>query len=221
MSAAGGEAFVAALRSGDQSTCLRLAAESPELLRTPIGGVSPVLMARYLGHVELAQELLRLRGAPDLYEAAALGRVDALQALVQRDPRALDVPGADGHRALGLAAFFAQPSAVTLLLSSGADPDAPAENAMRVTALHAATAGGDVGCVRALLEAGASPEAKQQGGWTPLHAAAHSRREDLIALLLKHGADPLMTNDEGLTPADVARKAGHVEIAKMLEAQPA
>lgn len=220
MGTSGGEDFAAALRSGDQQRCVTLAAGAPELLRTPIGGVSPVLLARYHGHVELAHTLLRLRGAPDVYEAAALGLVDALRAHVERDPSVVDVPGTDGHRPLGLAAFFAQPAAVELLLAAGADPNAPAENSMRVTALHAATAGGDLACVRAVLEAHASPHAKQLGGWTALHAAAQSGREDLIALLIAHGAEISAVNDDGLTPAAIARKAGHAEIAKALELQP-
>lgn len=220
MSDVGGEEFVAALRSGDMLRCLELVAQAPELLRTPIGGVSPVLMARYHGQVEIALELLQRRSAPDLHEAAALGQVDALMGLLAADRSGVDVPGADGHRPLGLAAFFAQPEAVELLLEAGADPNAPAENAMRVTALHAATAGGNLRCVRAVLEAGAAPDVRQQGGWTPLHAAAQAGRQDLIAVLLECGADPHATNDEGATPAELAHQAGHEPIAKWLRMQP-
>ena len=40
----------------------------------------------------------------------------------------------------------------------------------------------------------------------------------MIALLLQHGADLTSKNDQGVSPADVATKAGHLQLAKRLAA---
>jgi uncharacterized protein len=62
----------------------------------------------------------------------------------------------------------------------------------------------DHASVRALLAAGADPNVRQQGGYTPLHSAAHSDDAELVRLLLAHGADPALTADDGRTAADMA-----------------
>ena len=58
--------------------------------------------------------------------------------------------------------------------------------------------------MRALLEAGANPNVRQQGGFTPLHTAAHNDDATLARLLLDHGADPDIAADDGKTPRDMA-----------------
>ena len=128
-------------------------------------------------------------------EAAALGRLDGL------DPHAR---GADGFTALHLAAFFGGADAVKALLAAGADPDADAENPLRVRPLHSAVAARDREAVRALLQAGADPNVRQQGGYTPLHGAAHNGDEALVALLIEHGADPELRTDDGQTARELS-----------------
>ena len=54
------------------------------------------------------------------------------------------------------------------------------------------------------MEAGANPNVRQQGGYTPLHGAAHNGDAELVQLLLDHGADPAAPNDDGKTPRDLA-----------------
>ena len=55
-----------------------------------------------------------------------------------------------------------------------------------------------------VLEAGAEPDPRQQGGHTPLHTAAHNDDAELTRVLLAHGADPGAANDAGQTPRDMA-----------------
>ena len=47
--------------------------------------------------------------------------------------------------------------------------------------LHSAVAAGDHDAARALLEAGADPNVRQQGGFTPLLAAAHADDAEMAA----------------------------------------
>ena len=56
------------------------------------------------------------------------------------------------------------------------------------TALHEAVAAGHNDILRALLEAGADPNAACHDGWTPLCEAAKFSRSQAVVLLLNHGA---------------------------------
>jgi ankyrin repeat protein len=128
----------------------------------------------------------------------------------------VDAYSADGFFPLGLAAFFGHEDAVRLLLARGANPNLSARNAMRVAAIHAASAAGSLPIARALVEAGADVNAVQQAGFTPLHAAAMSGRLDLVKLLLDHGADPSAKADDGRTALVMAREAKHQALVDLL-----
>jgi ankyrin repeat protein len=58
------------------------------------------------------------------------------------------------------------------------------------------------------LDAGADPNAKQSGGWTPLHAAAMNGNLELVELLLARGADPGAANDDRATVLSLAEEKG-------------
>jgi cytohesin len=58
--------------------------------------------------------------------------------------------------------------------------------------------------VKLLLEAGADPNAAQDGGFTPLHSAANNDDRESAEALLAAGADPGLKTDEGKTPAQLA-----------------
>ena len=69
------------------------------------------------------------------------------------------------------------------------------------------------------LDAGADPDKRGPGGWTPLHfAAAGNWPERLSAALLgpDAGADPNVRNDAGSTPLHLAARYGSADIAKAL-----
>ena len=163
--------------------------------------LSPALAALYEGRRDEAERLTR---EPDVLEAAALGRNEELRALVERDPSSLDARTPEGFSPLHLAAFFGGAGAVKVLLAVGASADADSDNQLKVRPLHSAAAARDVAAVRALLEAGADPNVRQQGGFTPLLAAAHADDPALVQLLLDHGADPSQAADDGRDPASMA-----------------
>jgi ankyrin repeat protein len=114
----------------------------------------------------------------------------------------VDLWSPDGFTALHLAAFFGHEDVAAELLRRGADVSAASRNPLRVQPLHSAAAGNHTGIVRLLLEHGADPNARQQGGFTPIHAAAQNGNEELYALLVAHGADEEATTDDGRTVAD-------------------
>jgi ankyrin repeat protein len=187
--------FLEAVKGGDVETVQdRLAREPGLAAARDENGLSAVLLACYHGQAATRDALLAAGPPLDALELAAVGDAGGLQA---RLPAELHSRSPDGFTPLHYAAFFGGAEAVRVLLDAGADPDADAENAMRVRPLHSAAARGDREAVRLLLEAGAEVEPRQNGGYTPLHAAAHSDDPELAALLLAHGADPAAATDDG------------------------
>jgi ankyrin repeat protein len=161
-------------------------------------GTSALLLSLYHRRPEARDALLAAGAEVGVLEAAALGDVQRL------DGADLNVRGGDGFTPLHLAAFFGGADAVKAILATGADPDADAENIFKVRPIHSASAVRDHASVRALLEAGANPNVKQQAGYTPLHTAAHNNDAALAQLLLDHGADTSLTTDDGQTPLAMA-----------------
>jgi ankyrin repeat protein len=78
---------------------------------------------------------------------------------------------------------------------------------------------------RVLIAVHADVNFKQNEGVTALHEAAQSGDADTVRMLLDAGADPNArtgTLDDGSTgksPLDLARKAGHEEVAALLLAR--
>ena len=186
-------------------------------------GVSLLMHSLYRGRRDLAELIASKKKALDIFEAAALGRLDRLKECIRDvaaiDSRSVDSRSKDGFTALHFACFFAQPEAARLLLDSGAAADAVAANPTQVMPLHSAASARNLEAVRLLLEHGAPSivNARQQRGWVPIHAAAQNGDRPMVELLLQHGADPKLANDEGKTPSIVAREKGHEEIAALLE----
>lgn len=85
--------------------------------------------------------------------------------------------------------------------------------ALASTPLHLAAMNLDSGPLRALLAAGANPNARDANGATPLHMAAFATRTEHAKLLLKAGADPLIKTNEGRDVASLARRVRADEVA--------
>jgi ankyrin repeat protein len=211
-----------AIKSGDRSAVDELLDRDPRLLSArDDSGLSPILAALYRGQREIASTILRRKPKLNVYEAAAAGDADRVRELVDGEPRLAGTDSADGYSALGLAAFFKHRDVVKYLLVRGADVHAASRQG-RFTPLHSAVATDaaecDVELVRALLDAGADPNAKSASGGTPLHTTAFTGDRESAELLLRYGADRTIKNGQRKTPADVARERGNDEVARLLAA---
>jgi ankyrin repeat protein len=178
---------------------------------------SDLLAAVYRGDDAARDAILAVRVPHDVFEAAAVGDTGRLGALLDLDPSLAGAYAEDGFTPLHLAVFFRHVAAARLLVHRGAPLEAVAGNASRVRPLHSAAAGADLECVRLLLEAGAEPGPVQHGGYTPLHAVAQHGDAEGVRLLLLAGADRHARTDAGESAADLARAAGHDEVAALLE----
>jgi len=183
---------------------------------TDPAGVSEPMQALYAGERDRAEELLDAREEPDVFEAAAFGRVERLRALLDADAELAGELSPDGFTALHFAAFFGHPPCAELLLERGADPLSRARNPMAVEPLQSAAAAGQTEIARMLLDAGADPNAVHEGGFVPLHSAAQNGNSELVALLLERGADRSLATHDGRTAAQIAREAGHALLADSL-----
>ena len=170
-------------------------------------GVSAIMLSRYRSDRPTMDALLAADPDLDVYEAAALGYIDRLNARLDEDPERASTFSADGFTALHFAAFFGKPEAARTLLEAGAAVNVTSRNDQIVQPLHSAAAGLHHEVCRLLIAAGAI---------TPLHEAAQHGDIELVELFLSAGADPAAVTDDGKTPADTADASGHVDVARRL-----
>jgi ankyrin repeat protein len=184
-----------------------------------LDGTSAVRAAVYRMNPATTEAVLRARPSLDVFDAAAVGDVVRLRALLDENPAEANRLSNDGFTALHLASFFGHLEAARLLLDRGATVSTTASNPMRVTPLHSAAAGGDGRIVTLLLERGADPNLRQSGGYTALHAAAQNGDLEMVRSLIDHGANRGSRSNEGTTPAQTAARAGHARVVEALEGE--
>lgn len=200
-----------AIKAGDEKRVASLIDTDPDVVSAGENGVTPLMLAIYLGKSEIARILADRSPSLSFPEVCALGDFARARQMLASDASLLDTRSADGFPPLGLAIFFRHGELARWLIEQGADVDAAAENAQRVAPLHAAAAVCDRETARLLLARGADPHAKQQLDYTPLHGAASRGDVELAKMLLAHGADLAAKGTDGKTPADIAEKYGHPE----------
>jgi ankyrin repeat protein len=214
------EELFAAIRAGEKERVAAMLERDYDLMYANLEhGISPVLLAMYHGHPEIAH-LLVDRGFPlDIFGASALGKLARVRELVKEAPEWVNAQAADGYQPLGLACFFGHAEVAEFLLSQGAEVNAPSRNAQMVMPLHSAVASRQVEIAEMLIARGADVNARQAGGFTPLQGAAQNGQHEMVAVLLRHGADVKARSADGKTAFDVALQAGHRAVAEMVRPQ--
>ncbi|XP_030851100.1 transient receptor potential cation channel subfamily A member 1 homolog isoform X3 [Strongylocentrotus purpuratus] len=84
------------------------------------------------------------------------------------------------------------------------------------TPLHQAAMAGHAKTVRALIEAGADIESRNQQLWTPLDCAAHKGWVKTAYALLENDSTVDPTDKAKVTPLHLAAVSGHVDMVKLL-----
>jgi len=88
---------VEAIRSGDKAALDTLLTSEPGLLEFQApNGSSVLLLSAYYGHGELAEVFRRHGAVPDVFEASALGDLEAVRELVGGDRGLVNSFAADG-----------------------------------------------------------------------------------------------------------------------------
>jgi hemoglobin len=159
---------------------------------------------------------------------------DRFIADVERDRSCVRLLGSRSQTLLHDAALVGEAELASVLIRSGADPDAQeteghtplyrasteevthvllaagatvdvASGPTRGTPLHQAARRGLVSVAQELLDRGATIEARDAKGETPLRRAVNCRQIDIVRLLVRHGANPQAADRRGVTPLDAAR----------------
>jgi uncharacterized protein len=206
-----------AIAEGDLDRVRKLVAEDATLAGAhDAQGLSAVTQARYRGHDDIVGALLDAEPELDVFEAAAVGRIERVRELVESDPALVSAFSPDGFTPLHLAAFFGYPDIARLLVEHGADTQAVARNPMQVMPLHSAAAARQLEIAKLLVDRGADVNASQERGFTPLHEAAQNGDVELTRLLLERGADRDQAAEDGRRAADFAAARGHEEVLALL-----
>ena len=121
-----------------------------------------------------------------------------------------------GEGALIIAVQSGSVDDVRRLLASGSDPDEPDD--LGDTSVHHAI-GGEAAMLKAVLQAGANPNARNSGGISPLMMAYGAGRTDLIELLRKAGARLDVLDYGGASAYDWALRGGHLVLAESIKAE--
>ena len=151
-----------------------------------------------------------------LFDAARLGRVDVLPALLLAGAD-VDCHDRNGYTPLILASYNGQAEATDLLLSHGASADAP--DAVRGnTPLMGVSFKGYGAIAERLLAAGADPRATNSVGQTALMMAAMFGHGGIVDRLLEAGASPDDVDIAGNTAISLARAQGNELMAARLTA---
>ena len=179
-------------------------------------GVSALMLSCYFKKPEVSALLLKYTDEINLFEAAAVGKLDVVAYLVNAHPDSVNDYAPDGFTPLGLACYFGQAEIARYLVLKGADVNLPSSNGFQVYPIHSAAAGNYTEIVRMLVNNGAMVNVKQQAGVTPLHSAAQNGNPDMLILLLENGAEINTRMEGGKLPADLAREKGFNEIAEIL-----
>jgi hemoglobin len=158
---------------------------------------------RFISHIERdgsCVRLLGLRGQTLLHDAAMAGEAELAASLIRSgaDPDAREV---EGHTPLYRASAG---DVARVLLAAGATADV-ASGPTRGTPLHQAARRGYVSVAEALLDHGATVDARDSKGQTPLRRAVNCRQLQITRFLVRRGADPHAADRRGVTPLDVAR----------------
>jgi len=206
------------IRSGTNDRLEEMLEADPSLANQKTGqGISLLQFAAYCRNEDAVHLLRKLTRNPDVFEAASIGEVETVKALLEKHPGLIDSYAADGFTPLGLASFFGQTEMVNWLIEKGADPNKSSDNPFKVTPLHSACAVSHYEIAALLLKAGADVNAAQMQGVTPLHSAAHNGQTGLIKLLVEYGADLMAHTDDGKTPLSLAEEGGHSETTEYLK----
>ena len=143
-----------------------------------------------------AEKMIALGAKPDLFAAAALGRIDLLRAFFDADGSLTARPRRRGKEmderdAIGLAMLYAyvrhQPESVAFLLEKDGNWNMTGVN--NGTALHRAAWAGDLDMVKRLVEKGADINNRDNPYFgTPMAWASHNNQAEVVRWIQQHCA---------------------------------
>jgi uncharacterized protein len=206
-----------AARGGNDARIRELVKADPAALNEKDdAGETPILAALFQGHQETVALLVTSGTRLNLFEAACLGNLESVAALLKAEPQSINSKGFGGATALHFAAFLGHREVVRALLQKKAEVNLAAAGFGNATPLHSAVANNHLEIAEMLIAKGAKVDARQAGGLTPLHETALAGHKELAELLIRKGADVNLKDDRGRTALAIAIEKNRPEVAKIL-----
>jgi uncharacterized protein len=209
--------FFEAIKNGKMEDVQRLLSLNPNLIHEKENGLSAVLIAVYHQEPSIADLLADKAVNLTVFEAAATGKTEQVRSHLASDPQLVNAYAEDGFQPLGLASFFGHYETAEYLITAGAQVNSPSKNPLSAAPVQSAAAAGHNKIVMLLLNHGADPNIREQGGYTPLHAAAQNGDAQMIRALLLKGADASLKTEDGKLPMDFASEGGHKDAIALLK----
>ena len=207
--------FFDAIKKGDVAQVKELLKKDASLAKaSDEKGRTAILYAVYAKHKEIAELVIASGVEPNIFEAAATGRVERVRELLKEQPALAHAYSPDGWTALHL--NFGNLDVVNLLLDNGADINAVSKNKLVATPLQGSVVMNNLTLGKLLLDRGANVSPHGEEGATPLHESAGSGQLEFVKLLVDHGAEINARDDAGKTPLTIALESKQPEIAKCL-----
>jgi ankyrin repeat protein len=164
--------LAAIISSGDADLTLELIQKHPDLLETRLtGNATPLHLAAYSQHPEIAAALLEKGAKIDFIAAIALRRSELVRAMLEESPALLRKRSPDGWTALHIAARCSAAEIVSMLITKGADVNGIGKRGLTPIFFALREPFENAGL---LLAHGANVNARGKHGFTPLHCAAAS-----------------------------------------------
>jgi len=207
--------FFDAIKKGNSARVTELLKQQPWLIKASYrNGITPVLLAVYAKHPEIAESLIATGIEPNIFEAAATGRVERVRALLKQNPELIHAWSPDGWTALHL--NFNHLDVAKVLIDAGADLNLNSRNKLNATPLQGAAANNWIDLARLYLARGANVNCRSEEGGSPLHEAAGNGFVEFAGLLIEKGANVNQKDDNSKTPLTIAIEYKQEATAKLL-----
>lgn len=144
-------------------------------------------------------------GHAPIHIAAQQGRCAALRFLCEAGAAA--ATDSHGYNAFHWLTLACEPDEPAVILAGFLDINTPGISGR--TALHQAVLNGAAGAAKALLQAGADPDAQDDSGLTPLALATQKSANEIMDALCEAGADINLPDHCGNAPLDYAIAEGY------------
>uniref|UniRef100_A0AAR2L229 Ankyrin repeat domain 6 n=1 Tax=Pygocentrus nattereri TaxID=42514 RepID=A0AAR2L229_PYGNA len=178
-------------------------------------GRTPLHLAAYKGHTEVARILLKAGCDLDIQDdVSANSSITVLFLCIYSVESVLIRVSKDGNTALHEVAWHGFSQSVKLLVKAGAN--ILAKNKAGNTALHLACQNGHTQSCKVLLLGGARPDSRNNVGDTCLHVSARYNHVCVIRILLGAFCSVSERNQAGDTALHVAAVLNHKKTARLL-----
>lgn len=190
-----------AAKEGHRDVATSLLASKADVNAKDIFGYTPLHWAAQHDDKDLTELLLASKADVNIYDAALLGDVEMVKALLKANPDLVFSKDSDGATVLALAAYHNHKDLVEWLLANKANVNA--RDNQGATPLHGAAVKGYKDIAGLLLASKADVNAKANDGSTPLHfavCACSGDNKGVVELLLANKADVNAKDKDGTTP---------------------